>query len=205
MHRFALAAMALTAALALCACDDGDSAAADTFSSGVETGKTVSSLTDAEAQQICDAAASQFGNLVSKRKGCELSAAFFAPDAQSCQMFADQCVQAPEEPAPENEGGEDDCTIADAEKRMGCEETVESLEGCMGSIRGLAVNALGRISCADAGNVEGLEAKFADLPMGIADVPGCEAIAESCPALFDDDDTAMGMSSLPPIGDGAPQ
>lgn len=204
MRRFALAATALTASLALCACDDGDSAAADEFSSGVETSKTVSALSDDEAQQFCDAVESRFSNLVNKRKACELASVFFTEDAQACNLFTDQCVQAPDDPAPEGEPQEDECTIAEAEKRMGCDETVETLEGCMGAIRGLTVNALGRISCADAGAGEALEAKFADLPMGIDQVPGCESIAANCPALFEDeDDFPMSMSTSPPPGDGA--
>lgn len=197
MHRFVLA----TTALALFACDDGDSAAAaDEFSSGVETSKTVSALSDAEAQQFCDAMTAQFGNVVNKRKTCELSAVFLTEDAQSCNAFADQCVQAPAEPQPEAEPGNNDCTIADAEKRMGCEETIEAMEACMGAVRGLTVNALGRISCADADNREGLEAKFADLPSDVSEVPGCETVAANCPALFEDDDESDGISITPGFG-----
>lgn len=189
---------ALTATtLFMAACDDGDDDGG-TFSSGVEPSKTVSSLSDDEAQQFCDATERSFGNLVSARKACELASVFFTEDAESCRAFTNQCVQAPPEPEPEGEPEPQDCAIADAANRMGCEETIETLEGCIGSVRSLSVSALNSITCSDAGNAEGLETKFADLPMGLDQVPGCETIAANCPALFpEDEDVSMSMSSFP--------
>ena len=199
-YAFALRPLAVTS-LALCAltlnaCDDGGEDATD-FSSGLEGEKKVSGLTDAEGQQFCDAAAASFGNLVSTRKACELTSVFFTEDAATCRAFTDQCVQAPPEPEAEPDDfpeEEDDCTMADAEKRMGCDETVATLEACMGTLRGLTVETLGRISCSDAGNAEGLQSKFADLPMGLAEVPGCESLAANCPELFPEDDEPMDFS-----------
>lgn len=174
------------AAFALFACDDGDGSSE--FSSGIETSKTVSSLTDAEGEQYCAATERSFVGLISKRKGCELGAVFFAEDQQTCNFFVDECVKAPaEDPEPDGFAEEEpECRIAQAENREGCDETIETLDGCIGSIQNLARNALGKISCGDAGNIENLESKFADLPMDLAGVPGCESLAANCPKLFDE-------------------
>lgn len=196
-----LAACAL-AATAFTACDDGESDPG--FSSGFETEKTVSSLTDAEGQQYCDAIERSFSGLVSTRKTCELGAVFFTEDTQSCNFFADQCVQSPPEPEAQPEGvepEESECLLAVTENREGCEETVETLDGCINSIRSLTRSTLAKIGCGDAGNQAGLEAKFADLPTAPAEVPGCESVATNCPKLFEDGgpmDMVMGQ----PMGSG---
>ena len=199
-----LCALAATALLT-CACDDGDDADSTAFSSGLEPSKTVAALTDDEAQQFCDATARGFGNLVSARKVCELTSVFFTEDAATCRAFTDQCLQAPPEPdaQPEGEPQEEACAIADAANRMGCEETVEALEGCLGSLRGLTVSTLAQIGCGDAGNVEGLEAKLADLPSDVSEVPGCESVAANCPQLFADDEPMN--SVMPPMDSTADQ
>lgn len=179
-------------ALAVMACDDDASQDPATFSSGVEPSKTVSALSDDEAQQFCDATERSFGNLVSTQKACELTSVFFTEDAASCRQFTNLCVQTPPEPEGEPQPGE--CKIADAENRMSCEETVEALEACLASLRGLTVNTLQQIGCGDAGNMEALQSKFADLPSALSEVPGCETIAANCPALFDEDEPMnMGM------------
>lgn len=187
----------LLAAAALFACDDGGGSSA--FSSGIETSKTISSLTDAEGQQFCDAMERSFAGLISKQKACELASVFFTEDQQSCQAFTNQCVQAPpemSEPEPEGfEEEEDVCLIAQAENREGCDETIETMNGCVDAVRDLARTNINKISCADAGNAEGLEAKFTGLPESPADVPGCESVATNCPKLFEEGgpmDMAMG-------------
>lgn len=200
-----LALLTALTALTTFACDDGDSDS--TFSSGIETTKTVSSLSDAEGQQYCDAMERSFSSLVSKRKACEIASAFFTEDQQSCNVFADQCVQAPPEPDTQPEGEappEDACLLAQADKREGCEETIETLDGCIEAVRGVTRNALARISCADASQGEALEAKFADLPMGPADIPGCEAIAQNCPKLFEEGGP-MDVIVEAPMGEAPPE
>lgn len=186
-------------ALAVMGCDDDASEDPATFSSGVEPSKTVSALSDEEAKQFCDATERSFGNLVSTRKVCELQAVFFATDVASCRQLTDFCVQNPEPAAePEGEPQPQACSIAEAEKRMDCEETVETLEACLANLRGLTVSTLGQIGCGDAGNMEGLQSKLADLPSDLSEVPGCETISANCPALFDED-TPMDISMPTPM------
>ena len=193
-----ICALAATALL-MSACDSESSDPSE-FSSGVGPTKTVEGLTDAEAQLFCDAMQSSFGNLISQRKTCELFSVSFTEDSASCRAFADQCAQMPPEtPEPSDDG---ECSIADAEKRMDCAVTIETLEGCMGAVRGLTVSTLDKISCSDAGDPEGLEAKFANLPMGVDQVPGCETVAEACPQLFaEDEQMGFAMPTMDPPAD----
>ncbi|MEZ4474485.1 MAG: hypothetical protein R3F60_27590 [bacterium] len=182
-------------ALPLVACDDdGGGGGGTTVSSGVETEKVVSDLSDAEGQQICDAAANKTASVITPARACTAILAAFSPDAQTCRNAISDCVQEfTSEPATDEE-----CLLADATKREGCAATVAEVEGCLSAAIGAASTALARVSCNDAGNAQKLEQILASSPSGPQDVPACASVVEKCPDIFPADDDDFGPdASLP--------
>lgn len=175
MDRVAL----ILSTVALFACIEDRSSSPDGINSGVQSSRTVSSLSDAEARSICSATHARGISLIDKQKNCELTAVMITDNAQGCRELTDLCVQGGDDSWAEERG----CYLNEAERRMGCEETVEAMEICTAAVFDRVTGALNSISCDDAGDAETIATWQASVPT-VHTVPDCEAIVANCPALY---------------------
>jgi hypothetical protein len=147
--------------------------------SGVDTGKSVTAVTDAEAKQVCNWALKQLDANPSTKQIC-VSGALRQPaatDPAACEALVKTCEDAiaahPEITQPHDDGT-DPC--ADTSVPASCSEvTVGDVELCVNA-RAAAQKELLNASCSQAGSSD--EAAAAGNP------PECDTLSTQCPEYF---------------------
>lgn len=153
--------------LSFTACGDDDEGL------GVDSSKSLSEVTPAEAQEICDWGDTLISEDDDKMIGCYIEG-IFADQSGGCQAAFDACMAAP----AEVDDTDDSCDI-DTLPACASEVTVGEMETCMRA-QAESFTTLGKsLSCeSTSGDLENLD----DMPAA------CEAANTKCPALFDDDE-----------------
>lgn len=176
-----------------CGDDDGSSG------SGVNRGKLVSDVTDAEAKKVClwigrESKAYE----PSKKQLCTAGALARSTTTDQCGELVEHCLTDDDVDLDDEDDDEDDCDDADASEVASCDTvTVGEFETCLKAYLGAFKKQFDSLSCKDAGDEPDIE--MPDLP------DACEKIARDCPELLSevgDDEEETGEESDFSCGDG---
>lgn len=147
------------------------------FDSGVQGDKPVSTVTDAEARQFCEALESWYFALApvayQQRERCELTALGTTANPAACEASVNACLQNP--PAI----SDFDCTTSTA--LPGCNATVDEVEACAAADANALKARADEASCAAAGNLPELQR----LAMAVPVPAECSRLASYCPVYGD--------------------
>lgn len=180
----------MISALALVACDDGDSdSGGGTFNTSLDDNQSLAAVTDADAQSLCESSQAAVASLLSnKTQLCTFVAAQLTPDKATCQQAVTQCVDSPESAAPDDSK---DCSTAKASDLMECDLTVGEFELCINAYIGKVRSLMGSASCDRLSSGEPDLSSLLPTPQSL---PECAPLVSQCPKLFDssDDDAEAG-------------
>lgn len=173
-RRAGLAAL-LAAAMVAAACggDDGGS-------SGVDGDKRLDELSQEEATDFCEWGLSLLDGDEVTRFGCYLTALVFSPDAETCEIVAQECIDEAEPIDP----AEAECEFEEDLPPCASEVTVAEMEDCARDAVGVLAALADDITCDS--DPEELEDLSLEQPAS------CLAIEEKCPELFEEEDDEEG-------------
>lgn len=170
----------------------GGSSSTGAWTSSLERGTIVSTISSADRLRVCDEFNQWWLRRSSKVELCTFAGVIFTtlfpialgetptPATQECQEIVNQCV-----PQAGSGGGEEavDCVINDVEQLQDCPATVDEMDACLSDSLQLMSQILGILSCDVAGDFAAVKAQFesfANVPPSIA----CESVKAKCPQLF---------------------
>ncbi|MEM1413942.1 MAG: hypothetical protein AAGH15_03540 [Myxococcota bacterium] len=165
--------------------DDGDT----TFSSGIAAERPLTSLSDAEARDLCIAVGNEANDVFRSIDVCTfLGLVFSEGDVASCNETANACRMG-ETPADPFELDDPvvECMNTSAAEVAGCDATVAEFEACVNEALGQLEAFAAAVSCANAATDVGLP----DEPFTGA---ACRALGDECLMIVEDD-----MPVAPPM------
>ena len=179
----------------------GDEGSASAVESGLPPDKTLVTLTDAEAQQLCAATADAADEIYSlelrKEVGCTLAGATlsvvlrpdgsFGIDRTSCERARDQCLADGEW----TEGtATQTCELHPMRNTTGtaCTASVEEYESCVGAFLQASADAFASLDCATLAAQRMTSLPSMSKPTANLHVPECAAFEAKC-----------GMPSVPSL------
>ncbi|RLB45627.1 MAG: hypothetical protein DRJ42_29510 [Deltaproteobacteria bacterium] len=173
MKRTLIATLLTALTLTGAACTSGVDGPVDT---GLDRGKKLSAVTDAEAQAACMSVTTEtLAPEVSWERQCTGAAVFGTATPDACAAARTGCLEM--DPPPPEPTEPTDCSTASASDLAGCDATVGQFEDCMNASYTAYIDYINALSCADAG-----------MEFDEPNPPECQTLEALCPGFFGDDE-----------------
>ncbi|MBX7145626.1 MAG: hypothetical protein K1X79_14335 [Oligoflexia bacterium] len=168
----------------------GGSSSTGAWTSSLERGKLISTISSAERSQVCQEFTDWWMRRSTKVELCTFAGVLLTtllpiafdetpqPDVQACNDIVNECV-------PQQGEGDSqvDCVLNDVEKLQSCGATVDEMDACLDDSLQIIRQVVSSLSCDIAGNFEAVKAQFesvANVPPSLA----CESLKVKCPDVF---------------------
>ena len=176
----------LTLALAAGSCGGSDDKA--TLDLGVESGKAVNSLSDAQATAICDKLTEYFKDLLGGTDLCNFAGAMMnmvpaGAGGTTCAQMVTACKQSTSSVSTAMAAyvptGKCATVIASSTARVNCTATVGEISACWQEMKSVMETVFGAVNCSTT--TQDLATNLQKL--GLSSVQACQAVVSKCAAL----------------------
>lgn len=182
-HRIQTAALL---AMSFIGCGGGSSGTG-VYSSGIETDRLLSTITEKDRMQICD----RFAVFRERVLGTDFVCSFFGialasisetnpPSVAECVALRDDCENSPDEIDPE-----DACPVSTTTALASCGATIGELDRCLDEEVSALKSLKSQVQCSVISQFPdhpALQSYLDSLGMGLA--PTCEQLQAKCPDAF---------------------